>query len=240
VPKKNISDVKLKDKSTIYLMDKPGAQQSIILAGNAAPPKADKDDIALEAMNTILGGSFTSRINMNLREDKHWSYGSRSLLIGARGQRPFFVYALVQTDKSKESVQEVVKELNGIISDKPATEDELNKIKLNETLSLPGSWETGNAIAGSLADMVRYGYPKDYYDTYASKISDLSLDDINKAAQKVVYPGKVDWVVVGDKAVVEKGLSELGMEVKLIDVDGNVIEKDLKTPEKSETSSIKN
>jgi len=235
-PKKNISKVSLKEKSTIYLMDKPGAQQSIIVAGHAAPPKADKDNIALESMNTILGGTFTSRINMNLREDKHWSYGSRSLLLGARGQRPFVVYALVQTDKTKESVQEVVKELNGIISDFPVTDIELNKTKLNRTLRMPGSWETGNAIAGSLGEMVRYGYPKDYYDTYASKISSLSLEDMDRAAKKVVNPDKIDWVVVGDKEKVEDGLNELGMEVKLIDVDGNVVETELKTPEKAETS----
>jgi len=236
VPKKNISTVSLKEKSTVYLMDKPGAQQSIILAGHAAPPKADKDNIALESMNTILGGSFTSRINMNLREDKHWSYGSRSMLLGARGQRPFVVYALVQTDKTKESVQEVIKELNGILTDKPATADELNKIKLNKTLRLPGSWETGNAIAGSLGEMVRYGYPKDHFNTFVSKINSLSLEDINNAAKKVVNPDKIDWVVVGDRVEVEAGLNKLGMEVKLIDVDGNIIEKELKTPEKPETS----
>ncbi|MCP5061498.1 MAG: insulinase family protein, partial [Ignavibacteriae bacterium] len=236
VPKKNISKVGLKEKSTVYLMDKPGAQQSVILAGHAAPPKADKDDIALESMNTILGGSFTSRINMNLREDKHWSYGSRSMLLGARGQRPFLVYALVQTDKTKESVQEVVKELNGILTDKPATEEELKKIKLNKTLRMPGSWETANAIAGSLGEMVRYGYPKDYYDTYGSKITSLSLEEINNAAKKVINPNKIDWVVVGDKEKVEAGLNQLGLEVKLIDVDGNVIETELKTPKKSETS----
>jgi zinc protease len=235
-PKKNISDVSLKGKSTIYLMDKPGAQQSVILAGHAAPPKADKDNIALESMNTILGGSFTSRINMNLREDKHWSYGSRSMLLGARGQRPFLVYALVQTDKTKESVQEVVKELNGILTNRPVNDVELNKIKLNKTLRMPGSWETGNAIAGSLGEMVRYGYPKDYYDTYSSKITSLSLNDMNKAAKRVVQPNKIDWVVVGDKEKVEAGLNELGIEVKLIDVDGNIIEKELKTPEKAETS----
>jgi len=236
VPKKNISKVGLKEKSTVYLMNKPGAQQSIILAGHAAPPKADKDNIALESMNTILGGSFTSRINMNLREDKHWSYGSRSMLLGARGQRPFLVYALVQTDKTKESVQEVVKELNGILTNKPVNDVELNKIKLNKILRMPGSWETGNAIAGSLGEMVRYGYPKDYYDTYASKITSLSLEDMDKAARRVVNPDKIDWVVVGDRAEVEAGLNQLGMEVKLIDVDGNVIEKELKTPEKAETS----
>ena len=239
VPKKNISKVGLKEKSTVYLMDKPGAQQSVILAGHAAPPKADKDDIALESMNTILGGSFTSRINMNLREDKHWSYGSRSMLLGARGQRPFLVYALVQTDKTKESIQEVVKELNGILTDKPATEEELKKIKLNKTLRMPGSWETANAIAGSLGEMVRYGYPKDYYDTYGSKITSLSLEEINNAAKKVINPNKIDWVVVGDKEKVEAGLNQLGLEVKLIDVDGNVIEKDLKIPINTETPSKK-
>ncbi len=240
VPKKNISQVGLKEKSTIYLMDRPGSQQSIILAGHAAPPKSDKDNIALEAMNTILGGSFTSRINMNLREDKHWSYGSQSILLGAKGQRPFVVFALVQSDKTKESVDEVKKELTGILGTKPATEDELNKIKLNEILSLPGSWETGGAIAGSLSEMVQYGYPEDYYSTYADKMNALNLNDINKAAEKVINPEKIDWVVVGDKAQVEEGLKQLGMEIKLIDTDGNVIEQDLKKPEKTETSKINN
>ncbi|MBI1931949.1 MAG: insulinase family protein [Ignavibacteriales bacterium] len=240
VPKKNISQVGLKEKSTIYLMDRPGSQQSIILAGNAAPPKSDKDNIALEEMNTILGGSFTSRINMNLREDKHWSYGSQSILLGARGQRPFLVFAMVQSDKTKESVEEIKKELNGILGSKPATSDELNKVKLNETLSLPGSWETGGAIAGSLAEMVQYGYPEDYFETYASKINALSLQDINNAASKVLKPEKIDWVVVGDKAQVEENLKQLGMEIKLIDTDGNVIEQDLKKPVKTETSKMNN
>lgn len=236
IPKKNISRVSLKNKSTIYLMDKPGAQQSIILAGHAAPPKADKDNIAIESMNTALGGSFTSRINMNLREDKHWSYGSRSLILGARGQRPFLVYALVQTDKTKESVQEVIKELNGIVSNKPVTDQELNKIKLNQTLRLPGSWETSAAVAGSISEMVRYGYPKNYFDTYAEKINSLAVNDLNKAAKKVLHPDNMDWIVVGDKEKVEAGLKQLGMDVKLIDVDGNIIEEELKTPTKTETS----
>jgi len=201
-----------------------------------APPKIDKDNIALESMNKILGGSFTSRINMNLREDKHWSYGSSSILRDARGQRPFFVYALVQTDKTKESVEEVLKEINGILNEKPVTEDELNKTKLNEILSMPGSWETGNAVAGSLAEMVRFGYPKNYYDEYSSKINSLSLEDMANSAKRILNPNKMDWVVVGDRSEVEAGLNKLGMEVKIIDVDGNIIEKELKTPEKPETS----
>ncbi len=207
VPKKNISNVNLKEKSTIYLMDKPDAQQSVIIAGHVAPPKIDKDNIALESMNKILGGSFTSRINMNLREDKHWSYGSSSILRDARGQRPFFVYALVQTDKTKESVEEVLKEINGILNEKPVTEDELNKTKLNEILSMPGSWETGNAVAGSLAEMVRFGYPKNYYDEYASKINSLKPRRYGIIQLKeFLILNKMDWMVVGDRAEVEAGL----------------------------------
>lgn len=236
VPVKNISTVNLKETSTIYLMDKPGAQQSIIIAGHVAPPKADKDNLAIETMNDILGGTFTSRINMNLREDKHWSYGSRSLLLAAKAQRPFVIYALVQSDKTKESIQEVDKELKGILSTNKINDDELNKIKLNNTLSLPGSWETNNRVLGSLNEMVTYGYEDNYFETYADKINNLNLTDVNKAAEKVLNPDKIDWIVVGDKEKIESGLNELGIEIKLIDVDGNVIEKELKTPVKVESS----
>lgn len=236
VPTKNISEVGFKNSSTVYLMDRPGSQQSVILAGHVAPPKADKDNLAIETMNDILGGTFTSRINMNLREDKHWSYGSRSLLLGAKGQRPFIVYALVQSDKTKESIQEVDKELNQMLTTKPVDEDELNKIKLNNVLSLPGSWETNGEVLGSIYEMVNYGYDDNYFDTYAEKMNNLNLDQVNAAAKKVLRPQKFDWVVVGDKEKVEAGLNELGLDVKIIDVDGNIIEKDIKTPTKAETS----
>jgi zinc protease len=110
-PEKNISEVSPAEGKTIYLLDRPGSQQSIIFGGHLFPPRSETNDVAVEVMNEILGGSFTSRINMNLREDKHWSYGSRSLVLGAKKQRPFFAYALVQTDKTKESFIEVKKEI---------------------------------------------------------------------------------------------------------------------------------
>ena len=100
-------------------MDKPGAQQSIIIAGNIAPPQNNPKEIAIEAMNDGLGGILRSRLNMNLREDKHWSYGATSLLWGARGQRPFLAIAPVQTDKTKESLAEMNKEFRGILADQP-------------------------------------------------------------------------------------------------------------------------
>src|SRR5579863_85291 len=106
-PQKKISNVQMPAKSTVYLIDKPGAQQSIIMVGNIAPPTANPNEFAIQAMNDGLGGLFMSRINGNLREDKHWSYGTSTILLDARGQRPWLTIAPVQTDKTKESLAEV-------------------------------------------------------------------------------------------------------------------------------------
>src|SRR5713226_16370 len=132
IPKKNIASVPLAAKSMVYLMDKPGALQSVIIAGSVAPPKANPKEIAMEAMNDDLGGMFGSRLNMNLREDKHWSYGARTLLWAARAQRPFLSLAPVQTDKTKESLVEMNKEFRGILGARPLTADELARIQANE------------------------------------------------------------------------------------------------------------
>src|SRR6266702_3454477 len=167
IPKKNVGTVSLASKSTVYLMDKPGALQSVIIAGVIAPPTANPKEIAIEAMNDGLGGMFGSRLNMNLREDKHWSYGARSLLWGARAQRPFIAFAPVQTDKTKESLAEMNKEFRGILGDHPLSADELAKIQANETLSLPGSRETEDSVGRSIIDLVQFGLPDDYYETYA-------------------------------------------------------------------------
>ncbi len=224
VPKKNISNVKLAEKPVVYLLDKPQAPQSIIFTGNIASPVSDGDDIEIQSMNNLLGGSFTSRINMNLRENKHWSYGSRSMISGTKAQRPFMVYALVQSDKTKESMQEIYKELSGIIGSNPPTDDELNKVKLNQTLSLPGSWETMRAIGSSLSQLIMYNLPDNYYDNYVEKVKDLSLNDLTAAAKKVLHPDNLIWVVVGDESKIEAPIKELGYDLKYIDGDGNLLQ----------------
>ncbi len=225
VPKKNIGRVKHKKSQVVYLMDKPGAIQSIIFAAHIAPPKANPEEIAIETLNNILGGTFTARINMNLREDKHWSYGARSLLIDARGQRPFLVYAPVQSDKTRESMQEIAKELNDILSTRPPTQDELDKIKKNRILRLPGTWETMNAVAGSIVQMVRFGLPDDYWDRYPDMIRSLNLQQIKKAARTLLHPDKIVWLVVGDREKIEAGIRELGFgPIYFVDADGNLIE----------------
>jgi zinc protease len=224
-PSKNIGSVELPSEPAVYIVDKPGAIQSIILAGHIAPPKANPDEIAIEAMNNIFGGTFTARINMNLREDKHWSYGSLSLLIDAKGQRPFLVYAPVQTDKTKESVTEVLNELTGYLGDKPATEDELHKIQLNQTLNLAGNWETIGAVGGSINEIVQYGLPDDHFETYPHKIKALGTGDVLSAAREVLHPRSLTWVIVGDREKIEAGIKELGLgKIRLIDPDGNPVE----------------
>ncbi len=221
IPKKNVGTVSLASKSTVYLMDKPGALQSVIIAGVIAPPTANPKEIAIEAMNDGLGGMFGSRLNMNLREDKHWSYGARSLLWGARAQRPFIAFAPVQTDKTKESLAEMNKEFRGILGDHPLSADELVKIQANETLSLPGSRETQDSVGRSIIDLVQFGLPDDYYETYAGKVRALKTSDVEDAAKTVVHPDNLIWVIVGDRAKIEAGVKELGLgETRFLTPDG--------------------
>lgn len=224
LPKVDCSTVALPEKSAIYLIDRPGSLQSVIFAGNVAPPRAVAESIAIETMNNVLGGVFSSRINMNLREDKHWSYGSFTFVADARAQRPFVAYAPVQTDKTKESMVELSRELKGILSDKPITPDELAIAQENQTLQLPGSWETVGAVAGSISDIVQFGLPEDYFVTYPQKVRALSVTELAKAAEMTVHPGQLTWVVVGDRAKIEPEIRSLGWgEIQLLDADGNPV-----------------
>jgi zinc protease len=223
VPSKNIGTVALPEKPAVYIMDRPGAIQSVIGAAHVAPPKANPQEIAIATMNTVLGGDFTSRMNMNLREDKHWSYGALTFLWDARGQRPFIAGASVQTDKTKESMSEMLKELNGILGSIPVSEDELARAKASETLTLPGRWETMSAVGNSIAEIVRFGLDDDYFNTYSDRVRALALNDLNGAAQTVVHPGNLVWVVVGDREKIEPGIRELNLgAISVIDADGNV------------------
>jgi zinc protease len=223
VPAKDVKTVPVATKSTVYLIDKPGALQSVIIAGVVAPPRGNPQEIAIEAMNNSLGGMFGARLNMNLREDKHWSYGARTVLRDARSQRPFYAVAPVQTDKTKEALVEMNKEFRGIVGDHPVSADELTKIQANETLKLPGSRETLDALGQSIVDLVQFGLPDDYYDTYAGKVRALKTSDVNQAAKEVVRPDNLIWIVVGDRAKIEAGVRELNLgEFRLMDTDGKV------------------
>jgi len=222
VPNKNLSTVEHQKKRVVYLVDRPGSIQSTILAGHVTVPKANPDEIAIETLQTILGGAFTSRLNMNLREEKHWSYGAGAFVWSAKGQRPFIAYAPVQTDKTKESILEMDKELRAILASQPITGVELANAQKNQTLALAGSWETVGAVVGSIGEIVRYGLPDDYFSTYPGKVRSLQLTELSNVAGKVVHPDRLVWVIVGDRAKIEPSIRELGWgDVRLLDADGN-------------------
>ena len=218
VPAKNVSQVEQKKKPVTYLIDRPGSIQSVVLAGNLAPAKNNPAEIAIETMNNILGGSFSSRVNLNIREDKHWAYGAGTFVWPARGQRLFIGYAPVQLDKTKETMLELAKEFRGILGIRPITQDEIIKAQKNQTLELPGRWETIGAVSSSIREIVAFGLPDDYFATYPDKVRALRVEDLAKAAEEVVRPDQLVWVVVGDRAKIEAGIRELAWgEIQMLD-----------------------
>jgi zinc protease len=224
VPSRTVPHVAEPEKTVVYLIDRPGSGQSVIFGAQLAPPRNDPDAVDLQLVNNIFGGKFSSRINMNLREDKHWSYGVFSVLPAARGQRPYISISAVQTDKTKESMSELVKEYHNIAGGKPITEDEVKDEQNNATLGLPGTFETVQQLGTAYGTIVQYGLPEDYYNTFTQKALDLTPASANAIAKKYILPDHLVWVVVGDMSKVEAGIRELNLgEVHKIDADGNPV-----------------
>jgi zinc protease len=223
VPTKKLSDVAARPRKTVFLLDRPGADQSYVLAGQLIAPKANPDEIPFGVFNDAFGGAFVSRINMNLREDKHWSYGAFSFPVDARGQRIWMVLAPVQTDKTKESLGEVVKELRSAIADKPLSATEIADAKDRLIKTLAGRWETSDAVASALGEIVTFGLPDDYYATYSDRVRGANDAAVNAAAKKFVASDQMVWVVIGDRAKIESGIKEVGLgDVVLLDADGRL------------------
>lgn len=211
IRQKNIAAVERPAKGKVIIVDKPGSPQSLILAGHIAPPTGAPNNVAITAMNDILGGQFTARVNMNLREEKGWAYGAFTFLQGARGQRPYLVYAPVQTDKTKESIAEIIKEMKAYKSTRPASADELRRAILTNTRSLPGEYETAGDVLDSLASSARYGRPWDYPATLKEQFEGLTAAEIESAAEEVVHPESLIWLIVGDRAKIEAGVRSLNL-----------------------------
>ncbi|MEO7062165.1 MAG: pitrilysin family protein [Dokdonella sp.] len=223
-PKKNIASVALQPKPRVFLIDKPGAQQSLILAGEVAPSTMAKNNLEIQTMNGAFGGSFTSRLNMNLREDKHWAYGAGSFLSNAIGQRPFMLYAPVQTDKTAPSVAEILREAKEVIGAKPLTDAEISKIKVGDVRSMPGEYQTTGAVLGAMTGITLYGRPDDYVQTLKSRIEAQTDAGVQAAAKEVIHPDALTWVVVGDLKAIEQPIRDLKIgEVKIIDGNGKVV-----------------
>ncbi len=222
IPKKQVGLLAPPASPVVYLIDKPGARQSVILAAQLTQPANTPHETAFAAMNTILGGAFTSRINMNLREARHWTYGARTSVIPTSAQRPFLAMAPVQTDKTKESMIEIAREFNEITGSRAPNTEEVAKVKMNMSLELPGRWETSMAIASSLTEMIRNNWPDDYFQKSQQRLAALTDAEVAAAARDLLTPAQLVWVVVGDRSAVEQGIRELNFgEVKIVDADGN-------------------
>lgn len=225
VPAKNIAEVPLPDRSRVIIMDKPGSPQSLILAGHLYPSSGNPAFQTQEMASDILGGEFTSRVNMNLREDKGWAYGAYTFTTGARGQRMWLVYAPVQTDKTRESIAELGKEFTAYLGDRPATADELSLFVSKRVNSLPGQFETANSVLGSMLSNNRYGRPNDYVPSLKGQFQSLDIDEIKAQAQAIIHPGSLTWLIVGDRAAIEPGIRELNLgPIEVWDADGNKVE----------------
>ncbi len=226
VPKKVIPEVKTATATNkIFLIDRPESEQTLMVSGYLTKPYGQVDEAAIEQMNNVLGGDFTSRINLNIREDKHWSYGAGTFIQNTRGQRPYLVFTSVQTDKTKESVQEIVKEVNAFVGSKPMTQAEFDKTKQNTVLGMAGMWETNAAVNGSVRNLIKYGLKDDYWKTYTDRVQKLGLQDVQNVAKTIIQPGNLGWFMAGDAEKTLPGLQQLGMEVIQIDANGKVVNK---------------
>jgi zinc protease len=223
-PKPAIAAVKAPKKPRVYLVDQPGAIQATIVVAELAPSSKDPGAIDFETANAILGGTFTSRLNMNLREDKHWAYGARSGVDNAIGQRTWTATASVQIDKTVESIKEMQKEVTSYATgNAPAKAAELSKIQQQQVRRLPGSYETGGAVLGTIAEIVRYGRPDDWPVQRAKMVQEMTLAKTGPA-MKTVKPEALTWVIVGDLSKIEKGVRDLKLgDVKVLDADGKVV-----------------
>ncbi len=224
IPEKTIPAVTLPDQTRVVLIDRPGSEQSFIIAGHVMAPKSDERELAIQAMNFSFGGSFTSRVNLNLREDKAWSYGVRSVIVDTMKQRPFIVYAPVQTDKTAASMLELDREFREIRSSRPVSAEEVDTSKRQKILGLPGRWETARAVMNDIAVIVRFGLPEDYWSQYPALVEAVDVAEVNEVAQSLLAPDRLTWVVVGDLELIEADIRALNLgPVELMDADGNLL-----------------
>lgn len=213
----------LPPKPRILLVDKPDAVQSNIMAGHAWPAFDAKQQAMREAANAILGGHFLARLNMNLRVEKGWSYGVNSFIgPNPSGDQYIAVAGSVQTDKTKESMVEIVRELREYVSKRPATPEELEEYKISMIRSIPGTYTNRDSFLQSMQHSALYGLPYDHDGKSISRVEAVALDDVNATARALIRPDKLTWVIVGDLDEIEEDVRSLGYgEVEVWDPFGN-------------------
>jgi predicted Zn-dependent peptidase len=221
---KTVAEVALPGTPRVFLVDRPEAQQAFILAGHVIPSSRSPQLLEIESAVNVIGGLFTSRLNMNLREDKSWSYGAYATSSPAAHQRPMLVFAPVQTDKAVDSLRELRREFDEYVSTRAATSDEVARVIANDVRALPGSFETAAAVRSAVTGILLYDRPDDWVRTLKARTEAQTVESVNAAARSVIRPSAMTWVVVGDLSKIEQGIRELGIgEVSVLDADGKVV-----------------
>jgi len=205
----NWPDVEQVEKRVVFLVDKPGAAQSEIRIGRIGVARTTEDYFPIVVMNTILGGSFTSRLNQNLRETHGYTYGARSRFDMRPLPGPFVASAAVQTNVTDKALTEFMKELKGIL--KRVGDTELTRAKNYVALGYPDNFESVESIASMLAELVTYRLPDSYFNTYVGNVLNVTADDVMRVAKKYIVPEKMAVIVVGDRKEIEKGIRKLNL-----------------------------
>ena len=204
-------------------MDKPGAPQSQLRVAMAGPSRSTPDFESLQVMNGILGGTFSSRINMNLREEKGYTYGANSFFTYLRNGGWFSVYTGVRTDVTIPSVREIVREISRMV-ETPVTSAELKLSRDGIIGSMPSRFETSEDTVGQLTNTFVFELGPDFYSRYARKLADVTEQNVGEVARRHLAPEKLIFVIVGDRAKIEEEIRKLGLgAIEIRDADGNLI-----------------
>lgn len=211
------------EKTTIYLVDKPGSSQSVLRVGRPVGPRTDPSETAFDMANDAVGGMFTARVNLNLREDKGYTYGARSWTFHSYVPDIWILSTSVRADATAASLTEIMKEVRGASGDRPLSQDELDKAKGNALGTFPVEYETPGDLLNGLSEIWRYGLPSDWLKTTPDRVRAVTLDVANASWKKQVDPEKLDIIVVGDAASIREGISGLGIPVVELNRDGERI-----------------
>ena len=203
-------------KGRIVVIDRPGVPQSLIFAGVLTPRKGTDDLVPLDQANDVLGGSFLSRLNTDLRETKHWSYGVQGLLYQVQQTVPFMIYAPVQADQTGPSIAALRGDVAAFVGGKGVTPAELKRTIDGSISELPGRFETSSAVLSAMESNDVYGRPDDYYEKLVPRYRALTAAEMDASAKAAIDPAKITWVVIGDSAKIKPQLDTLGLPVEVL------------------------
>jgi predicted Zn-dependent peptidase len=193
----------------ILLLNRPGAAQAVVRVGHAGITRADVDFEALQLVNQILGGQFTSRLNEKLREERGFTYGVRSQFDVRRGQAPFSITASLQTDKLAEALDDIYRELLALLGDRPPVQGELDDARRSLIEGQTRQFETPAALVNRYASLFIHDLPVDHYAAYPERLAQVDLDAARAVAHRQIHPQSLVAVVVADSDQVAEPLKRL-------------------------------